>query len=99
MLLQPEGAAVKGARHVEGAVAVLPAPVAERDQHLILGHEFAVKPGEAGIRWLRLGHLCILAVRINLPFSHGGNVGTPRVWNQLTPPPTSEGFSQPTRKP
>jgi hypothetical protein len=30
VLLQPEGAAVKGARHVEGTIAVLPAPVAER---------------------------------------------------------------------
>ncbi|MBI3472192.1 MAG: hypothetical protein HY013_12620 [Candidatus Solibacter usitatus] len=77
VLLQPEGAAVKGARHVEGAVAVPPAPVAERDQHLILGHELAVEPGEAGIGRVRHGRLCYLS-RINLPFARGGNAG-PRV--------------------
>jgi hypothetical protein len=49
VFLEPEGSAVKGARHVEGTVAVSPTPVAERDQYLILGHELAVEPGEAGI--------------------------------------------------
>ena len=29
VLLEPEGAAIKGARHVEGAIAILPAPVAK----------------------------------------------------------------------
>src|SRR6267143_4011174 len=58
VLLEPEGAAVKGARHVEGAVAVLPAPVAERDQYLILGHELAVEPGESGICQMHHERLC-----------------------------------------
>src|SRR5712691_7340851 len=49
VFLEPEGAAVKGARHVEDAVAVPPTPVAERDQYLTLGQELAVEPGEAGI--------------------------------------------------
>src|SRR5262249_50301156 len=49
VFLEPERAAVKGARHVEGPVAVPPPPVAERDQYLILGHILAVEPGEAGI--------------------------------------------------
>jgi hypothetical protein len=49
VFLKPEGAAVKGPRHVEGAVAVPPAPVAKRDQYLILGHELTVEPGDAGI--------------------------------------------------
>src|SRR6185437_3449683 len=61
VFLEPESTAVEGARHVEGAVAVLPAPVAERDQHLILRHELAVEPGEAGIGWLRHGRLCYLS--------------------------------------
>src|SRR5437660_97235 len=61
VLLEPEGAAVKGARHVEGAVAVLPAPVAERDQYLIFGHELAVEPGEAAIGQVRHGRLCYLS--------------------------------------
>src|SRR5215470_5795848 len=55
MLLDPEEAAVEGARHIENAVAVLPAPVAKGDQNLIFGHELAVEPGHAGIGWLRHG--------------------------------------------
>src|SRR4026209_3015781 len=65
VLLEPEGAAVKGARHVEGAVAVLPAPVAERNQYLILGHELAIEPGETGIGQLR--HRCLCYLSLHLP--------------------------------
>src|SRR3954462_926779 len=60
VLLEPEGAAVEGARHVEGAVAVLPTAVTKRDQHLILGHELAIHPGEPGIAKLCHGCLCYL---------------------------------------
>ena len=55
VLLQAERLAVKGARHVEGSVAVLPAAVAERDHDLVLGHELAIEPGDALIAEL-LGH-------------------------------------------
>src|SRR6188508_419186 len=55
MLLQPERLALEGARHVEGAVAVLPAAVAERDHDLAFRHEVAVEPGDALIAELR-GH-------------------------------------------
>ena len=55
MLLQAERLAVEGARHVEGAVAVLPAAVAERNHDLAFGHELAVEPGDALIAEL-LGH-------------------------------------------
>src|SRR5262249_22289585 len=55
MLLQPERLALEGARHVEGAVAILPAAVAERDHDLALRHEVAVEPGDALIAEL-LGH-------------------------------------------
>ena len=55
MLLQPERRALEGARHVEGAVAVLPAAVAERDHDLGFRHELAVEPGDALIAEL-LGH-------------------------------------------
>src|SRR5205085_8759516 len=47
VLLQAEGLALEGARHVEGAVAVLPAAVAEGNHHVALRHEFAVEPGDA----------------------------------------------------
>ena len=55
MLLQAERLALEGARHVEGAVAVLPAAVAERDHDLAFRHELAVEPGDALIAEL-LGH-------------------------------------------
>src|SRR5262249_49800883 len=61
VFFEREGTAVKGARHVENAVAVLPAPVAERDQDLILGHELAVEPCDAGIGWLCHGRLCYVS--------------------------------------
>src|SRR5581483_3503990 len=59
VLLEAEGAAVEGARHVESAVAVFPAAVAEGDQHLVLRHEFSVKPGGAGISWLGHGRILL----------------------------------------
>jgi hypothetical protein len=49
VFLEPEGAAIKRPRHVEGAVAIPPAPIAERDQDLIFGHKTAVEPGGAAI--------------------------------------------------
>src|SRR5712671_6802731 len=55
MLLQTERRAFEGAGHVEGAVAVLPAAVAERDHDLAFRHELAVEPGDALIAEL-LGH-------------------------------------------
>ena len=55
MLLHLEQPVAEGAGHVEAAVAVDPARVAERDAHLALGHEFAVEPGYPFVR--QLGHL------------------------------------------
>ena len=56
MLLQPKRLAFKGPGHVEGAVAVFPTAVAERDHDLVLRHEFAIEPGNALIAEL-LGHV------------------------------------------
>src|SRR5581483_12468079 len=62
MLLQAERRALEGARHVEGAVAVLPAAIAERDHDLIFRHELAVEPGDALVAEL-LGHRILLLTR------------------------------------
>src|SRR5260370_9600036 len=56
MLLQAERRALEGARHVERAVAVLPAAVAERDHDLAFGHELAIEPGDALIAKLLLSY-------------------------------------------
>src|SRR6266478_366217 len=65
MLLQAERRALEGTCHVERAVAILPAAVAERDHDLAFRHELAVEPGDALIAEL-LGHLNPFPVRRRL---------------------------------
>jgi hypothetical protein len=67
VLAKAEGTAVERARHVEGAVTILPAPVAEGDQNLILRHELAVEPRGTGTTQLRHRRICYLSHR-----RHGG---------------------------
>src|SRR5689334_5625369 len=50
MLLQLEQLAVEGAGHVEAAIAVQPARVAERDADLVLRHVGPVEPGHPHVR-------------------------------------------------
>jgi hypothetical protein len=50
VLLQLEQPVAEGAGHVEAAVAVNPAAVAERDAHLALRHEFTVEPRHSFVR-------------------------------------------------
>src|SRR6201995_1495957 len=52
MLLQAEWRTLEGAGHVEGAVAVLPAAVTERDHDLVFGHELAVDQAKARLAGL-----------------------------------------------
>src|SRR5438067_3629165 len=56
MLLQLEGAAMEGAGHVEGGVAVFEAAVAERQHDLALGDDAAVEVGDPVVRPAVVAH-------------------------------------------
>src|SRR5207247_6649116 len=47
MLLEAEGLAVEGPRHVEDAVAIDPGSVAEGDHDLAFGNDLSVEPRDA----------------------------------------------------
>src|SRR5258708_12471787 len=47
MLLEAERLAVEGARHIEDAVAVGPARIAERHDDLTFGQDIAIEPRDA----------------------------------------------------
>src|SRR5947207_15966648 len=56
MLLQLEGAAMEGAGHVEGGVAIFEAAVAERQHDLALGNYPAVEIGDPVVRPPAVAH-------------------------------------------
>src|SRR5229473_121273 len=80
MFLEPERPAMKGPGHIEGGVAVFEAAVAERHDHLALGHDPAVEIGDAVVG-ARLVHALLpfaLSFRRKAPLPHCGRGWPPR---------------------